>query len=265
MTVRKGDVNTKNLADVIDLTVTRVSGGVDEPIHTGVKLSELGTRETSISFTNNETAVYRFEAYFTPVGNEYMAASTDFQVIFTVTTTTVTPDRPYVPGGPGGGDDDDYGGVPNITRPTVVPTTAAATTAITANTIPIVGMTPDETTATPTTAPPEVETTTTQEYFEIPENTIPVVGMTPDETTATTSNPETPVSDAPEQPTTITATKTEYYDFEPEDIPLIEFLDKLPTTGETTNPLVYQMTGLGFMFAGGAVIFGVSRKNKQKN
>jgi hypothetical protein len=257
MTVRKGGTNVKNLADFIWLNITR--DGSDEKIYSG-SLADIENTVKRIEFPVAETAIYRFSATFgydepgkpgktaQEISNDLMGGSADFQVIFTV----ITPGGPLFtfPGGSsfeGGGSEYD---IPAGPIPAAQGSPALAQQSAAPVNQPAVNNAETPAPEVPEAAQPEQP----EEYYDFDEGGVPQVGTNPDEEPEVEDEPE---AEEPDE---------EVSTLEDNRIPLAapEFIAKMPKTGEKTNPMTYQMTGLAFVFAGGLAIVGVNRKSKEK-
>ena len=253
-----------NLAEMLDLKITNLQTITND----ARQLSGIANFTTpNISFSVDDTTDFKFELTFNderlkyadyplnleertqPEINEHMGANASFRIIFRVTTVT---------GGP-------------IEIITTAPAIAPPTTAAPATTEAPVSPTEPGTTAEipePTTTeaiteitdiPEPTAITEPMEYEYVDDDDVPLV-------LGELDDPETPPADPddPENEYQLLAISElgELIELEEGEIPLGQFLDQLPKTGENTNPFAYAMTGLLFVLAGVTAIIAVSKKTK---
>ena len=285
-----------DLANYIWLTITEDNGS-GEIVYTG-KLSDLPVKTRVISFVAN-SRTYKFEALFVGLNkNEYstqydmgttddngwqnslMTLQAGFEVRFRVETLYITIEDPT------------YG--PTTTAPTSPETTTPEPTTDQQPTTTSDSTTTQEpTTPDPTTQDPVITTTTDEPTITEP-TTVPGEPTTPEPTTPEPIVPTT--TSAPDvQPTT-----TDLEDVQDATVPMSQFsteppseytsegvtvedepyeptvpdnkipkdtfdsIDKMPQTGERTDPVVNLTAGLMLALIGGITIAGVKKKSKDE-
>ena len=252
-------VSTGGLDEYLDLLVTRTRNGVTDTVYSGTLEGYIpvfhNTHEAfnRVRYNSGDSATYKFYLFFSDARlladdlsqdqiNSYMGQKASFKLVFTTEEiqTILYPDPPQQPFPPGGD-----------------PAPGPSESVVSTPSVP--GTVEEEPIETEFVDDPEIPLEPGALEDDIPEITGddgdgPFVPGEVDDTD-TPSGDDSPGDDVPDFWVTDTGEIVEYV--EDDRIPLdeAEFLDKLPKTGENTNPLAYLMLGLIFVLAGSIIIF----------